>query len=143
MSKGPMKINGLPVVDAKGPVTIKITNTDVKNGNNKDPASCAAARALCRKQGIAEARVHIGRTYVRIGRKWIRYYTTPALRSEIVSFDRGGSFEPGIYKLRPLAPSDRASGKRQGSAKAVPSKNPKKRQAYHWVRGVRQWGANR
>ena len=39
-------------------------------------------------------------------------YTTPALlQREIVSFDRDGKFEPGVYELKPISPSNRL-GKR-------------------------------
>ena len=97
-----MKISGLRVVDAKRDQTIRITNRDVKKGGVKDPATCAAALACRRDLQSAEAQVHIGRTYVKQGRKWVRYVTPASLKYEIVAFDRGGKFEPGEYVL--LAP---------------------------------------
>jgi hypothetical protein len=100
-----MKINGGKVVDASEPLPVKITKSDVRMGATKNATSCAAARAICR-EGFTEARVHAARTYVRRpDGKWLRYQTPPALRSEIVAFDRGGVFEPGDYKLVPIQPS--------------------------------------
>ncbi len=135
-----MKINGLPVVDATKPLPLYIGKNDVRLGATKDPASCAAARALCRKKGIQQARVHIGRTYVLVGKKWIRYLTPDSLRAEIVSFDRGGSLVGGFFRLAAMARSKR-TGKRQGTART--GGRGKKRAKYHITTGVRQWGANR
>src|SRR4051812_36463432 len=100
-----MFINGLPVVDATGPLEIEITATDVAKGNSKDPAACAAAQA-CMRMGFTEARVHLSRTYVKKGKVWIRHRTDPNIRTELVAFDRGAMFAPGHYVLTPPAPSD-------------------------------------
>lgn len=98
-----MKIGGIPVQEAKKAIILKVTQDDVSRANTKNPASCAAARCLLRKPGVVDARVHIGRTYVKLGKKWLRFRTAPALRAEIVAFDRGGTFEPGEYVLRPCS----------------------------------------
>lgn len=145
-----MKINGVPVLDAKKSIVLKITPKDVTLGNTKDPGSCAAARCLLRQPDVEAARVHIARTYVKIAGKWMRYKTTAPLRQEIVTFDRGGVFEPGTYMLKPLSEWEAASGRRQGSNKAgardrgSKDRTPKKpRRKYHAVTGVRASGANR
>src|SRR5512143_3798986 len=93
------KINGLPVVDATKPVRLHITKSDVVKGRTKDPGGCAAAVACCRQLKATEARIHVSRAYVRFNGKWLRYETTQPLRGEIVTFDRGGRFEPGDYML--------------------------------------------
>lgn len=100
-----MTIHGLPVKDAAKPLTVTITATDVELGSSRDARECAAAVALCRQTGADEARVHLSRVYVRRGKKWTRYQAPPALRQEIVTFDRGGAFEPGEYTLKPVQPS--------------------------------------
>ena len=140
-----MKIAGVEVRNATKPVTIVITRADVKEGATKDPASCAAARACIRELHASEARVHVGRTYVKIGNKWLRYNTGRALRSEIVAFDRGGTFEPGEYHIMPVQPSRRAIGRRQGGASknARPRPVGKKRLKRHITTGIREHGANR
>lgn len=140
-----MKINGLPVVDATKPLNLVITKRDVSLGATKDPGACAAARSLCRLPEIDEARVHLGRTYIKSGKKWIRYETPKAVRTEIVAFDRGGSFEPGEYIFGAIRPSHR-NGRQQGSTKSQtkPAGAKKKRRAKpHVVSGVRHNGANR
>jgi hypothetical protein len=143
-----MEINGAKVVDATKPLTIEILPKDIQKGNNKDPGACAAAQACLRQLHATAARVHIGRTYLMIDKKWLRFNTPRSLRSEIIAFDRGGAFAPGEYTLKPLQPSERAKrGKRAGSADKTDRngrRNTKKRpRAKHVVTGIREHGANR
>ena len=98
-------IDGMPVVDADKPVTIHITQADCERGSKKDPMRCAAALALKRVTGCDETRVHLACTYLRFGNKWRRYATPPSLKAEIISFDRGGGFYPGDFRLRPMSPT--------------------------------------
>ena len=139
------KIAGLPVVTSKKALKLRITKADCKKGRNKDPGACAAALALVREvSGCSKARVHLGRTYLQIGQKWLKFRTPLALRSEIVAFDRGGVFEPGDYTLMPLSKSERD---REGKAHTLGG--PKRgrpghhRARPHTITGVRAHGANR
>lgn len=146
-----MEINGKRVVDATKPISIHITARDTTEGANKDPAACAAARAVKRDAPeCISARVHIGRVYVETPKKWIRYDTPDALRTEIIAFDRGGSFEPGEYKLRvPEKRGTAGSGSNTNRNKlgSRPTKNPRKaliaKIKRHEVTGIRPKGANR
>jgi hypothetical protein len=106
-------INGKPVVDADKPVMLQITQADCKHGSKKDPTRCAAALALKRATGCDECRVHIACTYLRFGDKWLRYATPPSLKAEIISFDRGGGFYPGDFRLHPMPASLRLKTARQ------------------------------
>jgi len=144
-----MRIAGLPVVDAPKKLTIKVTAGDVQKGKTKDPGSCAAAQALLREKDCTEARVHLGRTYLKMGKKWLRFQTPESLRSEVISFDRGAAFQPGEYTFTPMSPACRF-GSRTGSAKpgardkGSKNRTPKKPRAKpHVVYGVRSHGANR
>lgn len=95
-----MKIDGIDVVDATKKLTIRITEDDVKKGGVKDAKACAAARAIKRIGHFKNARVHVSRTYVQDKEgNWRRYMTPMALQKEIISFDRGGTFTPGVYQL--------------------------------------------
>ncbi len=142
-----MKINGLKVVDPKGKITLHITASDVAKGNTKDPAACAAARCIMREvPECVEARVHLGRTYIKTKDKWLRYTTPRSLRSEIIAFDRGGKFEPGTYSLSPMTPSNRLGKKTYATSnvgRMKPKHLQKPRAKPHTVTGVRQHGANR
>jgi hypothetical protein len=133
-------IDGKPVLDAKKPIVLNITPNDIAKADRKEPADCAVARACRRELHAKEVRVHLGRVYVRQNEgNWLRFMTPRSLRSEIIAFDRGGSFEPGEHKLAAPQPSKRATGKRQGSVK--PKGRPKsrgpKRRAPHVVTDVR------
>jgi len=145
------KIGGKPVVNAKRRVTLHISPKDAKTGASKDPGACAAAKAALREiPNCTMARVHLGRAYLFNERsdQWTRYKTSEALRSEIIAFDRGGTFEPGEYDLRPLSPSATKPRKKtfvssdtNRSGKSTnKTKVPRK---LHVVKGVRRRGANR
>lgn len=105
-----MTINGLPVVDAKRPLPLEITTADITHSNPMDPAGCAAAVAVMRQEGVRAALIHLTKAYIRrdLGGKpkyWERYEAPRRLRTEVVAFDRGGSFEPDEFELRPICPS--------------------------------------
>jgi len=141
-----MKIDGLPVRNLTKKIRLVISEQDCKRGNTKTPNSCAAALAAVRQvYGCTEARIHIGRVFLRVqdkGKKkehWLRGKTTGGLRTEIATFDRGGAFEPGIYDINPLAPSERPTGKRKGNKPKFkhgrPGKHRKSPKVLHGVRG--------
>lgn len=130
------EIDGLPVVDAKHPITIHVNKGDLNKANTKDPADCVVARACRRELHAKEVRVHLGRVYVRTNdNNWVRFVTPPRLRNEIISFDRSGKFETGDFLLwKPGA--GRPAGKRYGGDKGKRG-NGKKRRPYHFVKDVR------
>lgn len=131
------QINGIAVKNASRPRRIHITPQDIKQGGVQDPSCCAAALACLRDLPCTEARVHISTTYLLEKGSWVRYKTPASLRQEIVSFDRGGGFEPGTYQLSPLQPSHRAHGRRMGGKSEVAKTKPKKRRLRHVTHGVR------
>lgn len=144
------RIDGKPVVDADKPVTVHITPEDCARGSKKDPGKCAAALALKRVTACDESRVHLGCTYLRFGNKWLRYATPPSLKAEIISFDRGGGFYPGDFRLPPmpealrLKPANPKSGTRRSPTAANAAqrvKTEKKKgepRVFHRVLGVRE-----
>lgn len=133
---GALMIDGLPVLNAKAPITLKVTSRDITQADPKQPDQCAFARACRRALHVKEARVHLGRVYVRSNdTDWLRYITPPALRVEIIAFDRGGEFMPGEYTLL-SPPKSKQTGKEQGSKKrATGTGTP--RGAPHIVTNVR------
>ncbi len=148
-----MEIAGKRVVDASKPVTITITPRDVASGDNKNPSSCAAAKAA--KHSIAEcisARVHIGRVYIEQDKKWVRYNTPDSLKQEIIAFDRGGTFAPGEYILRPISKNETTEGRRERTdARKGDRHDTRSKKLHikiakikrHEVSGIRPKGANR
>jgi len=153
-----MEIAGKKVVDAKRPATIHITPKDVATGANKLPSQCAAAKAAVHSiPECISARVHIGRVYIEQKDRWVRYYTPESLRTEIIAFDKGGSFQPGPYTLRPPSPSTtitarseyRSHANETRSERAKSKQHPRKlrvrvaKTKRHEVSGIRPKGAAR
>ena len=143
-----MRINGKKVVDAKKPLRIIISAADAAGGKTKDPAKCAAARAIIRTLvDVKGARVHLGRTYIEYPDKWIRYKTPTSLKTEIVSFDRGSKPEhaQGTYTLYAPAPTDRLGMRPAKPAGATGGKRrrPHLARIHHQIEGVRTYGANK
>lgn len=143
------KINGKPVVNATRAITLHISPLDIKKGGLKSPGTCAAAQAAMREiPNCTMARIHLGRAYIFDAKKqvWNKFQTTDALRTEVVAFDRGGKFEPGSYKIRPLSPSDAepkkkaraVTGNSGGGTGPLSSYIQKKPRKLHVVRGVRR-----
>jgi hypothetical protein len=144
-----MKIKGAEVEDANEHLEITITKNDVRLGSLKNSEACAAARALCRQEGCDAALVSFSRAYIKKGGKWKRFCVPDALRAEIIAFDRGGTFEPGEYTLRPVAPALRLDAPRKpgrnaksrargGNGRSQPQKGNRPKRPYHVVSGVRK-----
>lgn len=132
-------IDGKPVIDAKRPIKLTVNKNDVDRADVKEPADCAVARACRRELHAKEVRVHLSRVYIRSNEgNWVRYMTPKAMRSEIIAFDRGGTFSPGEFQLA-APPPNKTLGKRRGSAKPQSKKgvSGKKRRKPHVVTDVR------
>lgn len=117
----PRKIDGLVVKNLTKKIKLVISDEDCRKGNKKNPNSCAAAIAATRQvPNCIEARIHIGRIYLKVktGNKeyWLRGKTPGALRTEIATFDRGGTFEPGTYDINPLCASELPNGRARDPA---------------------------
>jgi hypothetical protein len=140
-----MTIGGLPVKYATKPIDLHITKRDCDKGQNKEPASCAAALACKREvDGCTDARVHLSVIYLKVGNKWLKYRTPQSIRSEVISFDRGAYFAPGEYRLMPFSESSRAREGRAHTLGAPKHGRPgHHRVKHHTVSGVRPKGANR
>lgn len=104
---------GLPLIDAFKDLELEVSKSDVSHAKRNNPSKCAAALALSRALGV-EAEVHIGRTYIKQGRKWIRFMTPASVQREITSFDRSDIFEPGEYILKAPSKSAQLGNHRSG-----------------------------
>jgi hypothetical protein len=88
------------VTDADGDLLINVTDRDFKGGRKKDHGDCALAVAAKRQEGATQVIVSSSMAYVIKGNHATRYKVPEAARKEIVSFDRGASFETGDYVLK-------------------------------------------
>lgn len=132
-------LDGLPILNATKSVVLHITDKDIKSSKKRSNNACAAAKACMRQMKVSDVRVHLGRVYVKkaaTSKHWVRYLTSPTLRREIVAFDRGGSFEPGEYKLSKIVPS-KATGKKVGKDGYKPTGKRKRSRSYILTPNVR------
>jgi hypothetical protein len=111
--------------DADTDLIITVTPADIKTATLKDPQHCAAANAIKRELN-KKAYVLRSTTWVNLGNDktpaWTRFQTPVALQREVITFDRGGTFEPGDYKLVPFSPSSRLDfhKTKKNASKAAP-----------------------
>lgn len=87
------------VTDATKGLEIEVTKQDDKISRRNDHAGCVMAVACKRElklDGVIMAR---SIAYLVKGDEAVRYDVPERVSREIVSFDRGGSFEPGTYAL--------------------------------------------
>jgi hypothetical protein len=95
-----LEIDGLPVKDAKKSIRLEIMREDIANARKKNPNCCAVAKACTRGLNVKAVKVHLTRLYLNTdGKCFTRYIVGGAMRSEIIAFDRGGKFQPGMYNL--------------------------------------------
>lgn len=87
------------VVDAKEGLAIEVTSTDVRTSNKKDHKTCAMATACKRKFHLDGVIISRKIAYLVRGNTATRYVLPGSVSREVVAFDRGGSFEPGRYRL--------------------------------------------
>lgn len=87
------------VCDAHAPITIKVTTADDKSSRRREHDQCALAVACKRTRHVDGVIVSRTMAYLIKGRKATRYFVPMAAQKELVSFDRGGMFAPGVYKL--------------------------------------------
>lgn len=113
----PTKLDNKPINNSHRGLRVKINDADISGGKRLRPDACAAANALCRMQGVQNAKVYRHCIYLQDEKgNWNRYRTSGALRLETIVFDRGGRFLPGEYDLLPVPISE------------IIGKNKKKRQ---------------
>jgi hypothetical protein len=130
-------IDGLPVHDATEPLLIEVLPVDIKSRRRKDPEHCAVAEACKRELHCTEARVYLSRLYVRQSDHWLRYEMPTTIRSEIQTFDRGGGFSTGSYRIIPPRPSKRVGMPKRGGNNKTNSGGGKPITQRH-VTGIRQ-----
>jgi hypothetical protein len=94
------------IKDADKALAIEVTANDEKYSKRKDHEQCAMAVA-CKRAYHADG-VIIARSiaYLIKGDVAVRFRVPERVSREIISFDRGAGFNPGIYELSIPVPSD-------------------------------------
>ena len=129
------------VIDAKQNLEIEVTAGDGNASKRRSHEECAMAKA-CKRAYHADG-VIVSRTmaYLIKDTLAVRFTLPPSVTREIVAFDRGGSFGPGVYHLSVPSTSDRAEYY-QKKNKARINKDGStgqstKRPNYHITQGIR------
>lgn len=87
------------VVDAERNARIEVTSKDEATSRKKSHKGCAMAVACKRKFHLDGVIISVNRAYLVKGDRARRFQLPPSVSREVVSFDRGGGFEPGDYEL--------------------------------------------
>lgn len=98
--------NVTKLVDATEGVVVNVTPTDAKSAKPGDPSGCAMVKAFKRQHGLSTI-IGLTRSYVVEGDTVVRYITPETVGREITSYDRSKDFEPGVYHLAKMTPSQR------------------------------------
>lgn len=152
-----MIIDGFRVVDATEPLTFTVRyadrsrNSPHRQKNHQNPSRCAFAQAIRlsvrRKTGRLPQLCEVYRTraYVSGLKKGehdvvYRYEIPRELRSEIITFDRGGMMQVGEYQLRPITPKAIKRRKRWATLISSGYKSKKKIKSRRKLDNVRPHG---
>jgi hypothetical protein len=129
----------LTISDAKKDLTIEITAHDCELGKRKNHRGCAAARSVKRILKLDSVAVGRSTLYCNKAGHLTRYIIPQSLQKEIVAFDRGAPFAPGIYVIKKPWGNNRRVA--QAKQKPHPTKNPgtrgKKAKIRHFTTGIR------
>jgi hypothetical protein len=132
----------IPLYNAKGKVTVKITAEDIKKAKRKDAHKCAAALACLRQvPHCTDAEIGTAVTILTFAAygdhkaRRVRFRTPPSFVRELTSFDRSGKMAPVEVTFAPRQPSHQPSGKRMGgpSTRSTGVKRPPRRR----IAGIR------
>lgn len=112
------------VRDAKESIAIEVTPRDASESKRKKHSECAMAVALKRDRKLDGVIVSRSLAFLIKGEEAIRYQLTPSVAKEVVSFDRGGGFAPGAYKLSRPQKTRRIGARKNRYGSGDPAKHP-------------------
>lgn len=110
------------VVDATEDLPFTVTPKQAKDGKPLSHVDCPAARALSQMPKIDGAIISKRSGYTVSGTTAVRYRVPESLTREETAKDRGGSFQPGDYKLKAPGKGERLEDRYTGK-----THNPSKR----------------
>jgi hypothetical protein len=124
------------VVDAKRGIKIHVSPKDSKPDGRRKHQECAMAVACKRQFNLDGVIISRERAYTIKNNVATRYLFSSSVSKEIVSFDRGGEFNPGDYKLCRPSKSARL-GKYQGSKNSGPKLSKPRPRFRHVTQHIR------
>lgn len=122
------------VQDATNGLSIHVAASDNKNALVKSHKACAAAVACKREHHLDGVIISRAIAYTVKGDVATRYVVPGSLSREVVSFDRGGGFEPGEYRLGRPDPHIQLGVER---APHIPDPSGKSKRVVHITTNIR------
>lgn len=110
-------LEGKPIKESQGALTLVVTKRDVITSRRKDPEQCAIARCVIRTQPAIGVRVGKRIALLEYDDHFERYSVAAMTRTMVEGFDKTGTFVTGKYTLLPPAPSGRLTGKGKSKAR--------------------------
>lgn len=95
------------VEDAVKRQVVQVRANDAKLRGKKKHDECALAEACKRSFAVDGVIISRSMAYLVKGKKAVRFKLPDSVSREIVSFDRGAGFQPGVYALEAIPPSSR------------------------------------
>lgn len=87
------------VIEAPQPLRVEVVAGDGLGGRGKHEF-CALAQACKRLPHVDYALISRSVAYLISSNTAFRYLIGPAIQRELISFDRGAGFTPGVYELK-------------------------------------------
>ena len=127
--------NVIDLRDAKKNMYITVTKKDCAAARRKQHSDCAMAVAAKRAMNLDGVVMAINVAYLVKNNRAFRLMVPESVQREIISFDRGGGFTPGEYRLSRPTKTKRLEYASGGNA---PHKNTAKyREPKHQTTGIR------
>lgn len=101
---------GIPVVEAKLPIRVHVSDEDVILAKKKDSKHCALARAAARVPNVKAAYIFRSRAFLEYPDRIVRFLLPQSTQREIISFDRANIFASGVYQLSAVGPATTLKG---------------------------------
>lgn len=114
------------VVDAEEGIDIEVTKATTKLATVRNHKNCALAVQCKKTFNLDGAIVSRTRAFLVKGKTAVRYRLPESVTREIVSFDRNGGFEPGVYGLRPPDEGNRLGARPENRRRPNTGKGPKR-----------------
>ena len=106
---GALSFNHKKLIDLPGHIDFEVSEDNALNGARRNGEECPGAlgiKSTAKLEGrkCVKAEVHRAVVYMDFGDEYsYRGYPSSALRREAISQDKGGSFDPGWYRVRRLS----------------------------------------
>ena len=106
LSKRPHLRYRLPIINSGREIILQVTGQDCKMGKRDSPEACALALAARHElRGLKRVQVMKRYAYFEFSTHVERFRVSQGTRTMIRKFDKGGMFEPGIYRFCAVPPS--------------------------------------